>query len=118
MKVSHEAGADSPGAFLTVAQLARRWLISEHRLYQMRKSGEGPLFTIVGRIGVRYPLDAVLEYEAERSFKSTAEFLASDRKRAHVVAAEQKVAVERRPAALHARLAKAKSRKRAEAAAI
>lgn len=116
MDLSREdEGADLPGAFLTVAQLARRWHISEHRLYQMRKSGEGPLFTVVGRIGVRYPLDAVLEYEAERSFKSTAEFLASDRKRAHVVAAEQKVAAERQPAALQARPAKAKSRKKAEA---
>jgi hypothetical protein len=117
MNLSREdEGADSPG-FLTVAQLARRWLISQHRLYQMRKSGEGPVFTIVGRTGVRYPIEAVLEYEAERSFKSTAEFLAVDRKRAHVVAAEQKVAVARRPAALQARLAKAKSKKRAEATA-
>ena len=113
----HEAGAaDSPGAFLTVAQLARRWLISQHRLYQMRKSGGGPLFTIVGRIGVRYPLDAVLEYEAQRTFRSTAEFLRADRKRSHVVAAEQKAAAARRPAALQARLAKAKARKTPEAA--
>ena len=113
----NETGAaDLPGAFLTVAQLANRWLISQHRLYQMRKSGEGPLFTVVGRIGVRYPLAAVLEYEAGRSFRSTAEFLAIDRNRAHVVAAEQKAAAGRRPAALQARLAKAKTRKTAEVA--
>ena len=56
------------GAFLTVAQLARRWHISEHRLYQMRKSGEGPLFTIVGRIGVRYLVNAVVQDESTRTF--------------------------------------------------
>ena len=73
-------------AFLTIAQLARRWLTSQHRLYLMRKAGEGPLFIIIGRCGVRYPVDAVLDYEAKRSFRSTAEFLSADRKRAHVVA--------------------------------
>ena len=63
-----------PEAFLTIAQLARRWLTSQHRLYLMRKAGEGPLFIIIGRCGVRYPVDAVLDYEAKRSFRSTAEF--------------------------------------------
>ena len=116
MDLSQKAGdatgaADSPEAFLTIAQLARRWLTSQHRLYLMRKAGEGPLFIIIGRCGVRYPVDAVLDYEAKRSFRSTAEFLSADRKRAHVVAAEHKAAAERRPAALEARLAKVKPRK-------
>jgi hypothetical protein len=87
MDLSQKAGdatgaADSPEAFLTIAQLARRWLTSQHRLYLMRKTGEGPLFIIIGRCGVRYPVDAVLDYEAKRSFRSTAEFLSADRKRA------------------------------------
>lgn len=116
MDLSQKAGdatgaANSPEAFLTIAQLARRWLTSQHRLYLMRKAGEGPLFIIIGRCGVRYPVDAVLDYEAKRSFRSTAEFLSADRKRAHVVAAEHKAAAERRPAALEARLAKVKPRK-------
>lgn len=103
-----DAAADPPGAFLTIAQLARRWVTSQHRLYLMRKAGEGegPAFIIVGRCGVRYPVAAVLDYEAKRQFRSTAEFLATDRKRARDVAAQQKSAAARRPAALKARLAK------------
>jgi hypothetical protein len=116
MDLSREdEGANSPGAFLTVAQLARRWHISEHRLYQMRKSGEGPLFTIVGRIGVRYLVNAVVQYESTRTFATTSEFRASDRRRAIAVTESQKAAAKNRPLAHAARLAKAKSRKSAGA---
>ena len=112
MDLPDKAGdADSLGAFLTVSQLADRWHTSQQRLYRMRKAGEGPAFIIIGRCGVRYPVAAVLDYEAKRSFRSTAEFLSADRKRNRVVAAERKAAAERRPAAVAASRAKAKTRK-------
>jgi hypothetical protein len=110
-----KTGLIPPAAFLTAKQLATRWGVAEHRLYRMRRDGEGPAFLIVGNCAVRYALDVVLAYEESHSFESTAAFLNADRKRQSVVAAERATIAERRPAALRARLAKAKARKRAEA---
>ena len=110
-----KTGLVPPAAFLTAKQLATRWGVAEHRLYRMRRDGEGPAFLIVGNCAVRYALDVVLAYEASHSFELTAAFHSADRKRQSVVAAERATIAERRPAALAARQAKA--RKKAEATA-
>lgn len=48
--------------FITPTQLSKRWVISEQALATMRWRGEGPTFIKIGA-RVRYPLDAVLEFE-------------------------------------------------------
>ena len=95
-----KTGLIPSAAFLTAKQLATRWGVAEHRLYRMRRDGEGPAFLDRRLCAVRYALDVVVAYEASHSFKSTAEFLRADRKRQSVVAAERATLARRRPAAL------------------
>ena len=65
--------ASEPRQFLTEQQLAARWQLSAYSIYEMRRAARGPAFIIVGRSAVRYPLDAVEEFERSESFSSQAE---------------------------------------------
>lgn len=55
----------SPAELLTQAELAERWKISPRSLEKWRTQGLGPAYTKIGG-RVRYLLDDVLAYEADR----------------------------------------------------
>ena len=68
--------ASEPRQFLTEQQLAARWQLSAYSIYEMRRAARGPAFIIVGRSAVRYPLDAVEEFERSERFSSMTEVYA------------------------------------------
>ena len=49
---------------LTPKELAARWSVSIHTLAAWRSAGIGPSYIKLG--GIRYPMDAVLAYEASK----------------------------------------------------
>ena len=57
-------------SYLTSQRLADRLGIAEQTLRNWRVAGYGPSFVKVGRL-VRYPLDGVLAWEAQRTVTST-----------------------------------------------
>jgi predicted DNA-binding transcriptional regulator AlpA len=55
--------SDAPARYLTEKELAGRLAISQRTLQRWRAMGKGPAFVAFGR-SIRYPLEAVLAFEA------------------------------------------------------
>ena len=58
--------------FLNTRGLAERWKCSTRKIEQQRMSGDGPEFVKIGS-QVLYSEEAIREYEATKTFSSTAE---------------------------------------------
>lgn len=57
---------------LTETELSNYWGVSKYTLQRWRSCGDGPVFIKIGG-KVFYPLDEILRYERERTFKSSFE---------------------------------------------
>ena len=57
-------GEGAPALFLSPHQLAERWQVTRDVLARMRMGGRGPAWVKIGG-AVRYPVAAVIAYEAE-----------------------------------------------------
>lgn len=63
----------SEGKLLSEKELATRWGVTQRTIQKWRAEGIGPRWTVLGKSTVRYRLDDVLAYEAERVTATEAE---------------------------------------------
>ena len=100
---------DNTPVFLTSADLARRWKMTNGAVQAMRRRGNGPPFVMLGPARIRYALDDVLAFE-QRRFTNLAEASqAFPQKRANAAARRKQLAMKTR----QAKIAKAKAAKKA-----
>jgi hypothetical protein len=89
--------------YLTAKILAKRWATSEYYLYKLRVAGTGPPFLRIGRVGIRYSLVAVEEFERGATFQKMSQVYAADPKRRHDVLRSQRALAKGRAASREAR---------------
>ena len=100
--------ADNEPIFITSADLAERWKMTNGAVQAMRRRGNGPPFVMLGPARVRYALDDVLAFE-QRRFSNLAEASeAFPQKRADAAKRRKQLATKTR----QAKIAKAKAAKR------
>lgn len=72
MTVDPTAASENGNEFLTERDLAERWKVSIKLTQKMRYHGGGPAFVHIGRV-VRYHINDVREYEAQRRRETTSD---------------------------------------------
>ena len=101
--------ADNAPVFLTSADLAKRWKMTNGAVQAMRRRGSGPPFVLLGPARIRYALDDVLAFE-QRRFTNLAEASeAFPQKRADAAVRRKQLGAKTR----QAKIAKAKAAKKA-----
>jgi hypothetical protein len=82
----------------TEAQTAEILNVAIQALRNMRISGEGPPFVVVGKVRIRYRPSAVHKWQEEREFTSMAAYYAANRTRAAMAAKQRTAAAKARDA--------------------
>ncbi len=101
--------ADNAPLFITSADLARRWKMTNGAVQAMRRRGNGPPFVMLGPARIRYAVDDVLAFE-QRRFTNLAEASeAFPQKRADAAKRRKQLGAKTR----QAKIAKAKAAKKA-----